>query len=115
MPSTVITHLLDDAGDRLCNAHDGPAVAALTLLQATCDEDVRYCPTCARAVLAPIVLLGHTRCGEQDNESDDHHLLQAILSLTETPPDLAAEVMRIICPALMELAAYVEQVGGHHD
>ena len=115
MPNPTVTHLLDADGDRLCCAQDGPAVAATALLQDTCAEDVHYCPACARAVLAPIVRRGHARCVDEDNGSDDVELLQAILSLTTTPPDDAAAVMRIICPALVELHAYIGQVGGHHD
>ena len=115
MPNTVVTHLLDDASDRLCCAQDGPAVAATALLQDTSPEDVRYCPACARAALAPIVRLGHARCVDQDNGSDDDDLLQAIYSLTTTTPDDAAAVMRIISPSLRLLDAYFEQVGGHHD
>ena len=57
MSNSTVTHLLDDAGHRLCCTQDGPAVAASALLQDTCAEDVRYCPSCARAALAP-------SCGE---------------------------------------------------
>ena len=115
MPNPIRTHLLNVAGERLCCVQDGPAVAESALLQDTRAEDVRYCPACARAALAPIVRRGHARSVDQGNESDDDELLQAILSLTTTPPDDAAAVMRIICPALVDLAAYIGQVGGRHD
>ena len=90
MPKPTVTLLFDDAGDRLCCAQDGPAVAASALLQDACAEDMPYCPACARAALAPIVRRGHARCVDQGNGSDDDELLQAILSLTTTPPDDAA-------------------------
>ena len=60
MPSTVVTHLLDADGDRLCNL-DGPVVSAPALLQDA--GDLVFCPICARMVLVSIVQVIHTRCG----------------------------------------------------
>ena len=108
MPSTVVTHLLNDAGNRLCCAHDGPATPLTALFEDTCAEGVTFCPDCTRFTLIPIVELAQSRCGSDS-------LLDTILALMVTPPDLAAAVLRTICPAIVELDAYVEQVGGHHD
>ena len=108
MPSTVATYLLDAAGNRLCRAHDGPTTPLTALFEDTCAEGVTFCPDCTRAALAPIVGLAQSRCGTDP-------LLDTILALMVTPPDLAAAVLRAICPAIVELDAYVEQVGGHHD
>ena len=109
MPSIVVTtHLLDAAGNRLCRAHDGPTTPLAALFEDTCAAVVTFCPDCTRAALAPIVELAQSRCGADP-------LLDTILALMVTPPDLAAAVLRAICPAIVELDAYVEQVGGHHD
>ena len=107
MANSTVTHLLDAVGDRLCCAQDGPTTPASALLDGTAAAGV-YCPNCARAVLTPIVEFAQSRC-------DSDPLLDTILALTVTPPDHAAAVLRILCPALVELDAYVEQVGGHHD
>ena len=106
MSSTVATHLLDAAGHRLCCVQDGPTTPASALLDGTYAGV--YCPNCARAVLTPIVELAQSRCGSDP-------LLDTILALTVTPPDHTAALLRILCPALVELDAYVEQVGGSHD
>ena len=103
----IVTHLLDDAGERLCCVQECPTAPAPALLDGTCAADVRYCGSCARAVLTPIVQLVQSRCG-------DDALLDATLALTMTPPDEAAAVLRILCPAMVELNAYVEQIGGRH-
>ena len=108
MPSIVVTHLLNAAGNRLCCAHDGPTTPQPALLEDTCAAGVTFCPDCTRLALAPIVELAQSRCGSDP-------LLDAVLALMVTPPDHAAAVIRIICPAIVELDAYVEQVGGHHD
>ena len=108
MPSTVVTHLLDAAGNRLCCVHDGPTTPLTALFKDTCGAGVTFCPDCTRAALAPIVGLAQSRCGTDP-------LLDTILALMVTPPDLAAAVLRAICPAIVDLDAYVEQVGGHHD
>ena len=108
MPSIVVTHLLDAAGNRLCCVHDGPTTPLTALFKDTCAAGVTFCPDCTRAVLRPIVELAQSRCA-------DDPLFNAILALMVTPPDLAAAVLRAICPAIVELDAYVEQVGGHHD
>ena len=105
MPSKAITHLLDVAGDRLCCAEDGPAVAASALLDDTTAAGVVYCPNCARAVLTPIVELAAARCGAGP-------LLDAVLLLTVTPSDKEAAVLRLMAPTLTTLADYVE---GAHD
>ena len=106
--AVTLTHLLDAAGNRLCRAHAGPTTPASALMDGTCAAAGVYCPNCARAVLTPIVELAQSRCGSDP-------LLDTILALTITPPDHAAAVLRILCPALVELDAYVEQVGGRHD
>ena len=108
MPSIVVTHLLDAAGNRLCCAHDGPTTPLTALFKDTCAADVTFCPDCTRAALAPIVELAQSRCVADP-------LLDTILALMVTPPDLAAAVLRPICPAIVELDAHVELVGGHHD
>ena len=108
MPSTVATHLLDAAGNRLCRVHDGPTTPLTALFKDTCAAGVTFCPDCTRLALAYFVELAQARCGADP-------LLDAALALMVTPPDHAAAVIRIICPAIMELDAYVEQVVGHHD
>ena len=108
MPSTVVTHLLNAAGNRLCCVHDGPTTPLTSLFKDTCAAGVTFCPDCIRAALAPIVELAQSRCGADP-------LLDTILVLMVTPPDLAALVLRTICSAIVELDAYVEQVGGHFD
>ena len=75
----IVTHLLDDAGERLCCVQDGPTAPAPALLDGTCAADMRYCGSCARAVLTPIVQREQSRCG-------DDALLDATLALTTTPP-----------------------------
>ena len=79
MPSKAITHLLDVAGDRLCCAEDGPAVAASALLDDTTAAGVVYCPNCARAVLIPIIRSVQARC-------DAAPLVDALSVLAMTPP-----------------------------
>ena len=116
MPSTVVTHLLDADGDRLCNL-DGPVVSAPALLQDA--GDLAFCPICARMVLVSIVQDIHTRCGvdrgaDEHKETDAHLLLQIILSLTMTPPDFEAAVVRIMGTVLVELEGYVDEAGGDH-
>ena len=104
MPSIVVTHLLDVAGDRLCCREDGPAVTASALLDDQCAAGVVICPSCARAVLAPIVEIAQSRCSGDP-------LLDAIHALTTTPPDEEAAVLRLMAPALTALVDYVE--GAH--
>ena len=108
MPSTVVTHLFDAAGNRLCRAHDGPTTPLTALFKDTCAEGVTFCPGCTRLALAHIVGLAQSRCGTDP-------LLDVVLVLMVTPPDHAAAVIRIICPAIVELDGYVEQIGGRHD
>ena len=113
MPSNDALHLHDVKGNRLCNC-DGPAVDASIILQD--DYGMVFCATCARAVLAPIVGLIHTRCsdGVEHHLSDGHLLLQVILSLATTPPDEEGTVLRIMGPVLGELGCYVEGAGADH-
>ena len=117
---SAITHLLDADGNRLCN-QGGPVVSAPAILEGTGDGDlpVVFCSICARAVLAPIVQLIHTRCGvdrlpNEQKSSDAHQLLQAILSLTTTSPDEEAAVMRIMGTSLVELDGYIDDAEGDH-
>ena len=117
MRNNVVTHLFDDDDNQLCNC-DGPAVSAASLLQSAGDL-TEYCPICARAVLAPIVKLIHTRCGmeslsREPQTSAAHHLLQAILSLATTPPDEEAAVMRIMADALAVLGDYIDDAEADH-
>ena len=107
MANPIVTHLHAN-GEHLCCVQDGPTAPAPALLDETHVAGACYCPNCARAVLTPIVELAQSRCGSDP-------LLDAILALTVTPPDHAAAVLRILCPALVEFDAYVEQVGGRHD
>ena len=93
----IVTHLLDDAGERLCCVQDSPTAQAPALLDGTCAADV----------LMPSILGIQARCG-------DDPLLDTILTLTNTLPDHAAAVLRILSPALVELDGYVEQIGGRH-
>ena len=116
MPSDAITHLLDADGNRLCN-QGGPVVSVPAILEGTGDGDlpVVFCPICARAVLAPIVQLIHTRCGVDEHKaSNAHQLLQAILSLTTTPPDEEAAVMRIMGSAIVVLYDYIDDAEVDH-
>ena len=108
MPSNVVTHLHDDTGRRLCHAQAGPAIPTPALFIDNCAAGVTFCPDCTRAALAPIVELAQSRCVADP-------LLDTILALMVTPPELAAAVLRAICPAIVELDTHVEQVGGHHD
>ena len=110
MPSIAVTltHLLDAAGNRLCRAEDGPETPLPALLEDTCAQGVTFCPDCTRFALAYIVELAQARCGAGP-------LLDAIFALMVTPPDHAAAVIHIICPAMVELDDYVERIGGHHD
>ena len=108
MANSTVTHLLDVAGERLCCVQDGPTTPASALLDGTYAAAGVYCPNCARAVLTPIVELAQSRCGSD-------LLLDTILALTVTPPDHTAALLRILCPAMVELDAYVEQVVVHHD
>ena len=101
MPNPQLTHLLDDAGDRLCCAEDGVTTPANALLEDTCAVGVVYCPSCARAVLTPIVEHAQSRCGADP-------LLTAVLLLTATPSDKEAAVLRLMAPSLTALADYVE-------
>ena len=105
MPNPQLTHLLDDAGDHLCCAEDGPAVAAPALLDDTCAVGVVVCPSCARIVLTPIVELAADRCG-------DDPLLAAVLLLTLTPSDKEAAVLRLMAPTFTALVDYVEGAHG---
>ena len=57
MPNPIVTHLLNDAGERLCCAQDGPATPLTSLLEDTCAEGATFSPDCALTVLAPIVEL----------------------------------------------------------
>ena len=104
MPNPQLTHLLDDAGDRLCCA-GGPAVDAPALLDATAAVGVVYCPGCARAVLIPIVELAAARCGADP-------LLAAVLLLMVIPSDKEAAVLRLMGPSFTALADYVEGAHG---
>ena len=103
----IVTHLLDDADARHCCVQDGPSAPAPALLDDTCAADVRYCGSCARAVLIPIIQRIQARC-------DGDPLLDINLALTMTPPDEEAAVLRVLSPALVELDGYVEQIGGRH-
>ena len=98
MSNPTVTHLLNDTCVRLCCAQDGPTAQAPTLLDESHDAGVCYCTDCARAVLVPILDLAQFRC-------DGDPL----------PPDEAAAVPRILYPVLVDLAAYIGQIGGHHD
>lgn len=101
MPSKPLTHLLNDAGERLCPYESGPALDAAAILDGTCNVKVRFCPNCARVALAPIVELVQSRCA-------DDPLLNAILSFTTT----LEEDLHILAPAPVELAVYVGKSGG---
>ena len=93
----IVTYLLDAAGERLCCVQDSPTAQAPALLEGTC----------ARAVLMPSILGVQARCG-------DDPLLDTVLTLTNTLPDHASAVLRIMSPAVVELDGYVEQIGGRH-
>lgn len=119
MRNDVVTHLFDDDGHQLCNQH-GPVISApAILLDAGDSVFCPSCPSCARAVLAPIVQHIHTWCGvallsDEHKASDGHLLLQAILSLVTTPPDDEAAVMRIMGAALDEMGGYIDEARGDH-
>ena len=97
----IVTHLRDDAGERLCPCESGPALEAAANHDGTCNVKVRFCPNCARVALAPIVELVQSRCA-------DDPLLNAILSFTTT----LEEDLHILAPAPVELAVYVGKSGG---
>ena len=108
MPNPIRTHLLDAiANERICGAEDGPAVPESALLGDTCADGVTYCPVCTRAAMLPIVTLAQSRCGSDP-------LLDTIIFLTQTPPEVEGTVLRILARALLDLDDYVEQVGGRH-
>ena len=108
MPNPNLTHLLDADGVRFCAAENGPAVPECALLGGTCADGVMYCATCTRAALIPIVTLAQSRSGGDP-------LLDTIIFLTQTPPEVEGAVMRILARALLDLDDYVEQIGGRHD
>ena len=100
MSNPQVTHLLDDAGDRLCCCEDSPAVAAPALLDADPAAGVVFCPSCARAVLATVVELAQSRCG-------DDPLLNIIHALTTAPDADEAAVLRLMAPSVTALADYM--------
>ena len=108
MPNPIRTHLLDDAGVRLCGAHDGLTTPETFLLDGACDPGVVFCPPCARAALIPIVELAQSR-------SAGDPLLDSIAFFTQTPPEMEAAVLRVLAPALASLEDHVERIGGRHD
>ena len=116
MPNDTL-HLIGSDGNPLCDV-DGPAVSASALMQGAGDVAEllpSFCVVCARAVLAPIVVLVHSRCGGDGNEGTDaHELLQAILCLATTPPGEEAAVLHIMGDALAELVGYIDDAQADH-
>ena len=72
------------------------------------NSDSIICPTCGRVVLGLMADDVVRKCGGDP-------LLDVILALAMTPPDHAAVAIRMLCPALEELDAYVAQLGAPHE
>lgn len=116
MTSNTMTHLLDAAGEQLCD-QPGPVAPVTAMFRGTKanPKPTLVCPTCARAAVGTFVRSIHGQCGgamPQDGQAASAmQLLDAMLCLATTPQGEEAVVMLILGTALGHLDMYMDDGG----